>query len=226
MPFTITLILGLAGAIFISGLAASMLRTASAELPPDTRDRIFSGENARANIWRAAEWMGFALMIIGQFFPRVLGLTKQSQQIYCIAAGIGLFCLANALAAWSSYAIYRKEAPETNATRTAIRGAALVSIAEIALLLVVFWIVSSRLGWMKPSRPGTSSGGTTEVVEEDKTQWLDESAALIELANHDRDYINGLAEGGSLRTKMVDGKRKYHPDDVARLKKQKPDVIP
>ena len=217
------LLIGLIVTIAVSSMASGMLRSASEELAVEVRDRVFKSENRRAWLWRYSEWLGIALILAGMFLPQMMLFTAKSQRVICIAAGLVLFCFSNAMAAWSSFTVYKKEAPGTNATRAAFRGAVLVSLAETVLLVVVFWIVSVRLDWMPSAKPGDSSA---ETASEDKSLWVDESIALKELASFDRDYVEGRVEGGSLRTKMIAGKRMYHAGDVERLKKQKKENIP
>lgn len=217
------LLIGLIVTIAVSSMASSMLRSASEELAVDVRDRVFKSENRSAWLWRYFEWFGIALIIAGMFLPQTVLFTAKSQRVISITAGLLLFCASNSMAAWSSYVVYKIEAPETAAARAALRGAILVSLAETVLLVVVFWIVSVRLDWLPAAKPGESPA---ESAADDKSLWIDESIALKELASFDRDYIEGRVEGGSLRTKMIAGKRMYHAGDVEKLKKQKKENIP
>ncbi len=200
-----------------------MLREASEELPDAVRLELASRERRQARLWQLLEWLGIGLILLGMFEVRHVIFSDRAQNVFSIAGGLALFCVANAASAWSAYLNCKKLAPGTRASNTGFRAALLVTVAEIVLLAVVCWRVYSRYNWSKWLKPKDESG---EVIPEEKGTWLDETIALKELSKLDRDYITGLVEGGALRTKIVSGKKMYNARDVEALKNKKQEVLP
>src|ERR1043165_1495178 len=170
--FNYYLLGGIVAVYFGSSMANGWLRDSSAELGVDVRERVFQREARFGWIWRATEFVGFVIILVGMFRP-MLGLRFNSQ--YMIAAGLTVFCLSNAASAWFSNAAYRREAPESKASRTARRAAVIVTLAEVALLSYVAWIVAPNLGWSSTAKPPTRPANT---AKQDTGVWISEAAAL------------------------------------------------
>src|ERR1700704_894777 len=98
---------GLIAVYFVSSMANGWLRDSSAELSGDVRERVFQREAKVGWVWRATEFLGIIMILVGMFRP-MLGLRFNSQ--YMIAGGLAVFCLSNAASAWFSDAAYRRAA--------------------------------------------------------------------------------------------------------------------
>lgn len=221
---------GLLAVYLISSVMNGALHDSTAELPGDVRDRVFRGEARMAWLWRIVEFAGFALIVLG-ILPIKIPLPTAHPKLLALVSGLVLFCISNTASAWAANAVYRREASGTKSSRAALRAAIVVTLAEIALLSVVFWLVSYRLNWFSTAKSGAQPS-EVEPAEEDTGVWIDESDALKQLSSlppeyaKDPEYVKGLAESGRLRTKVVGGKKKYSLEDVEILKKRKNDIIP
>lgn len=217
------LLLCLLGTIAVSSVATTMVRGAAQELDAETRDRVARAESKAARFWRGIDWVGIGLILLAMFLPQMMLFTKSSQRVLTIAAGLAVFCISNAAAAWHTASVYKRETQSTNARATARNGATLVTVAEVILLAVVFWIVSGRLDWFSTTKPDAPTPETSGEESEPSGNWMDESIALKELSALDKDYIEGVIASGTLHTKMVGGKKMYRVRDVEALKNTKPD---
>ena len=217
----------LIGTVGVSSIASMIVRSAAADLSDDERGRIARAEIRTAWIWQSVEWLGIALFLGGAFVPDawLFGATR-THRILMIAGGLEVFCFSNATAAWSSRGIYNREAPKTKASRAATLAAWLVSTAELGLLAVVIWIVAARLDWFPAAKTNGQSAESASDDSSEKSVWMDEQTALKTLAHLDREYVQGLVESGSLRTKDVGGKKMYRQSDVEILKNRKKEIIP
>jgi hypothetical protein len=223
MPFTYVLLAGIVGSVAVSSLAAAALRRSQEDLADDIRVRIYQRERSLDWAWRAAEWAGVILILLGMFTTII---SRQAcTRVLVIAAGMALFCAANTASAWFTSLLCRREAPETKTSRTALLSASVVTLTEAILMGIVLWIVSSRLGWLS-EKPNPESAQNERAAETDNGIWIDEAAALKELSQQDKEYIRGLIESGALRTKTVAGKRLFEAGDVEKLKHKKKDAIP
>ena len=218
MTMNIPLLACLIGTIIVSSVATGMVRSASSDLPPETRDRIAQAEFKLSSVWRYMEWLGIGLILLAMFLPQMMLFTAASQRIITIAVGLMLFGSANTCGAWFSFSVNKREAPESKAASAALRGALFVTLAEMALIGVVIWIVLTRLDMSAASKPNVQNGAVILDEKVDSANWIDESLALKELSGLDREYVQGLVESGALRTKMVAGKKMYRLSDVQDLK--------
>ncbi|MEI6232425.1 MAG: hypothetical protein WCT04_05200 [Planctomycetota bacterium] len=224
---TLPLLYCLIGTVGVSWLASIWVRASAEELDDETRGRVARAADKTAWIWQGLEWIGIALLLAGMFLPTRMLFTAASQRIITIAVGLELFCFANASATWAVRTAYAREAPTTRAARSAYWAAVMVSIAEVALLCVVVWIVMNRIDWKSDATSNESS--TTESSKHDpaeKDVWIDEQLAKQDLSHLDPDYVQGLVESGALHTKNVGGKKLYRQRDVEILKKRKKENIP
>ena len=83
--------------------------------------------------------------------------------------------------------------------------------------------MTARIDW---SGQNKGADEVAETAPKDTSKWIDETEALKILSALSKDYVHGLVDGGSIRTKTENGKTMYNARDVESYKNKKPDIIP
>ena len=160
-------LLGVVGVYVVSSLSQAAVERAAAGLEPDRRKRIWEREMSRFWWWRAPDFAGMALIVLG--ILRSWGfrvLLPHGWGVPVLAAGIAVLALSSSLRVWLRSGAYRAEAPGSPAARSAFRAGVLVTAAELALAGAVCWYVLARSGSVAPARGSTPPAS---VVPPEKT---------------------------------------------------------
>jgi hypothetical protein len=221
---------GIVGVIAISQMGDAMIHRHSIDLDAEVQKRIYRREANAALWWRAIEGLAFIMMVVGVL--KAIGLLKVQTAVQfgipLMATGLSVYCCASILRSWHSSRVYNTEAAGTPAGTTARSAALLTTLAEVALAAGVCWYVffhmnAPRTAPTPPAPPpvvmpspgghpqGGPAQGTGTAANKD---WVDKDEALTLLGKGD-DYLEYLVLNKSVRTQIVDGKRRYQRNDIS-----------
>jgi hypothetical protein len=216
---------GIVGVIAISQMGDAVIHRHSIDLDAEVQKRIYRREAGAALWWRAIEAIAFIMMVVGVL--KAAGFLKVQTTVQfgipLMATGLSVYCCASILRSWHSSRVYNAEAAGTPAGTTARSAALLTTLAEVALAGGVCWYVffhmnAPRTSPTPPTPPPVvtpSPGGPTQGsgITTANKDWVDKDEALTLLGKSD-DYLEYLVLNKSVRTQLVDGKRRYQRNDI------------
>ena len=216
---------GVIGVFLVSMVSDSLVERSAIKLDQQVRSRVFERQASSSIWWRIADGIGFLLMLVGM--AKAAGMIKASGSwgIPSMAIGLAVVCVASSMRAWMSQRAYGVEAPQTPASRSALKAAILVSASELILALLVcsFVFTSTRVAGgstqkktPSPAAVPVTAGAKTDSPED--TLWVDQQEALRLLKGKTAEYLEALVARKDIRDRNSNGKREYRRDDISAMK--------
>jgi len=218
---------GLVFVFLLTYIVDAMIDKASGPLTIETRNSIYQTEAATLMLWRVPDGIGIALMLLGilKATGRLGGLGGGAPWgIPAMTFGLLLVCAANTLRAWMRKRTYARLASGSNAARTAMVAAVLITIAEIGLAGATLYFTQKQVLALigTPAKGGATAGGGTTTPGPVNTGtelqprngiWIGEDEALERVKGRGATYLKALVDQNHIRTEKQAGKLMYRSDD-------------
>jgi len=212
---------GLVVVFMLTYIVDAMIEKASGPLAIDTRNTIYQEEAKTLMFWRAPDAIGIGLMLLGILKARGMLGGGTPWGIPAMTLGLLLVCAANTLRAWMRKRTYARFAPGSEAARTAVIAALLITVAEIGLAgATVYFTQNQVLALVGTPAKTSTAGGTTATPVNTGTElrprnglWIGEEEALERVKGRGAEYLKALREQNHIRTEVQGGKTMYRSDD-------------
>jgi hypothetical protein len=211
---------GLVAVFVLTYIVDAMIEKASGPLPIDTRNTIYQHEASTLMLWRVPDAIGIGLMLLGILKARGMLGGGAPWGIPAMTFGLLLVCAANTLRAWMRKRTYARFAPGSDAARTAVVAAMLITVAEIGLAGATLYFTQNQVLALvgTPAKTSTAGGKTPPVNTGTELRprnglWIGEDEALERVKGRGAEYLKALREQSHIRTEVQGGKTMYRSDD-------------